>query len=131
MLDVLPNKPSELIRLALSDLEKCQKMKSRGINMTTWRSVEKNGVCYVCFAGAVMDRTLKLKDTNLLDLPSKIKDKLIALNYFRQGLVYYGLISLGIFELFKCVKIPTFRGQGIPFKKAMYKLANDLEKEGL
>ena len=54
----LPNKTSELIRLAVSDLEKCEKDKSYEINMCAWHT-ENYDSCAVCLAGSVMAKTLE------------------------------------------------------------------------
>ena len=51
----LPDKPSELIRLALSDLEKCEGDSRYEVDMNEWHvPTQKGHVCYVCLAGSVM-----------------------------------------------------------------------------
>lgn len=49
----LPEKPSELIELALHDLELAEKDGRYRIYMFGWH-MPHYGVCHVCFAGAVM-----------------------------------------------------------------------------
>ena len=48
----LPSKLSDVILIALEDLEKAEKSKEYEIDMDDW--YKPNGVCKVCFAGAVM-----------------------------------------------------------------------------
>lgn len=55
----LPDKPSEIMRLALADLRSCKSDDTYKINMGTWHTPLLNGRCSVCLAGAVMAKTLK------------------------------------------------------------------------
>lgn len=60
----LPDKPSKLIRVALSDLIAVEKMKKTyRIDMGDWHAgaFEDGDKCSVCFAGSVMARTLGVK----------------------------------------------------------------------
>lgn len=52
-----PEKHSKLILLAVKDLEKCEEDKRYIINLSEWHT--PNSRCAVCFAGAVMAKTLK------------------------------------------------------------------------
>src|SRR5687767_4349571 len=52
----LPDKPSDLILLALHDLEAVEKDERYRVNMYAWH--DPNGRCSVCLAGAVMAGTL-------------------------------------------------------------------------
>lgn len=85
----LPNKPSDLLRLSVSDCKKVEKMKTRKLNMNTWHVPDIRG-CQVCMAGAVMDRTLKL-DPKLEQSPYDCGDnyyRLLAINNLRVGDIY-------------------------------------------
>ena len=53
----LPDKPSELIRLALADLRKCEADPRYLIDMAQWHRPVTSELCHVCLAGAVMART--------------------------------------------------------------------------
>lgn len=53
----LPNKPSELLTLALDDLQACHRSKKYNINMNIWYN--ENGACTVCLAGAVIAKESK------------------------------------------------------------------------
>ena len=101
----LPDLPSELLRLALSDLRKCEQDPTFRIDMGVWllpagvntlfeRSYDQ---CSVCLAGSVMAQTLK----HPLGLSGGPRDwrfdtasKLYALNYFRTGIVVAAYVWL-------------------------------------
>lgn len=55
--DLANMKPSALLRLVVADCLKVAKMKTRRFAMGQWLSYEGR-TCYVCMAGAVMDRSL-------------------------------------------------------------------------
>lgn len=132
----LPNKPSELIRIALTDLQSCvADPEYYIINMDTWHEPVKNGKCEVCMAGAVMAKTLNI-DRERREFPSslgsKFSSKLCAIDYFRGG--YVGLAFMRLLLSFKDGKkydriIPSFDLKD-KFFFAMYRLADDLEKDG-
>lgn len=50
----LPNKPSELIRLAVKDLKAFMRVPGNKVDMNLWYHTDFNGNCSACFAGAVM-----------------------------------------------------------------------------
>ena len=108
----LPDKPSELIKVALADLALCMGDKAYRINFNTWHSPDdfepqfnkvESLYCKVCFAGAVIAKSLKANPNKKLE-PSHFdyntEVKLEALDNFRQGKVHKGLRLLN-------VKIPT------------------------
>jgi hypothetical protein len=96
----LPDKPSELIRVALADLEKCKLDPRYSIDMLSWHQFDKLiGVCHVCLAGAVMAKTFQCHPelcVNPYNFPREIASKLHALNAFRTGAIIYGLNWLKI-----------------------------------
>lgn len=104
---VLPDKPSELIRLALSDLRKCENNPAYKIDMSLWHDPGAiEGKCSVCLAGAVMAQTEGLS-IDRYKYPSSGDPfylKYNALNYFRVGEISDGLT---------CLKIK--RPAGIPY----------------
>lgn len=63
----LPDKKSELIRLAIADLEKCEQDPNYTIDMTRWHEPRYDGVCQVCLAGSVMAKTLNANIRFYLD----------------------------------------------------------------
>ena len=119
----LPNKPSELILLALQDIAKCEKLRKQyKIDMDVWWHVGTKGKpCVVCAAGAVMCQSLKrpryvfaldrISDADELvenqkepqdyavypeDYPENIECKLEAIDCFRQGEIQDGIDRMGI-----------------------------------
>lgn len=134
--NTLPDKPSELIRVALADLVKVERSPKYVVNMEDWHVPIISGVCEVCFAGAVMAKTLEAdRDVffNPEDMMSMdIEHKLIALDYFRMGdascrMDYMGLPADDNHDR----DIAEYEDDPKAFKKDMRKLAKDLEKEGL
>lgn len=97
----LPDHPGDLIRLAIKDLEKVEKSKDYVVHMLDWHLPLKNGKCLVCMAGAVMANTLKV-DKKYYAEPGRFgeqeKGKLNAINQFRVGDIYLGLIHLNFDE---------------------------------
>ena len=101
----LPDKPWELIRLALHDLELCEASPRYKINMGTWHSADltKRNVCNVCLAGSVMAKSLNIKfnqDVYSVAWSSlcggrKTIDKLLAINDFRVGNIFRAMVGLG------------------------------------
>lgn len=86
----LPNKPSALILLALHDLAKVERQKTKFVvDMSSW--VERlNGKCAVCLAGSVMVSTLGVplpegRYDEIVPMETQVRRKLYALNYFRCG----------------------------------------------
>jgi len=57
----LPHKRSELIRLAVADLEKCEHDSRFIIDMSCW-IISTRDTCAVCLAGSVMAQTLNMDD---------------------------------------------------------------------
>lgn len=81
----LPDKISDLLDLALKDLRKCKKMKTRRLDMNRW--FERRGkVCVVCMAGAVMDRTMKLEPgTTPSGCSYSNREKILFIDEMRRG----------------------------------------------
>jgi len=141
----LPNKASELIRVAIADLRKVEKSKAYEVNMAIWHSGVYKSICDVCFAGAVMAKTLK---TNIKEYYSpdcfadKTSCKLEALNQFRLGYCRdafdylsesyksnhpWDFIDIDLFNR----NIKSYYVSPTRFKKDMLNLAQDLENFGL
>lgn len=134
----LPDIPSELIRLALSDLQKCEADPAYYINMGLWHKPTSGGnACMVCLAGAVMAKSLNMPKNeelfpNIFDHTTDCK--LNALNDFRLGCVKDGLNSMYIEndlgdELDR--HITPYEEDKEKFFSDMTKLADDLEEVGL
>jgi len=110
----LPDKPSELLLLALEDLEAVEQDPAYLVDMRHWASRNRRYTqeCSVCLAGSVMVKRLIPKQY-LNDLDSfqfepinfhrgflmgceDVANKLYAINFFRIGAVEAGLTQLGL-----------------------------------
>ena len=137
----LPDKPSELIRLALRDLFYVAYDPDYAINMNYFHTgcldPAWDGKCQVCFAGAVMAKTLNVPvDRHAIpeDFDDDTNYKLDALDSFRDGLIDMGLDVLGLRTpegMESARDIEVFRDNPMQFHDDMESLANDLEGYGL
>ncbi len=95
----LPDKPSKLLKVALTDLEKCEKDPIYKIDMTKWHRPAGTNKCEVCLAGAVMAKSLKVYPNEELapvDSSHSTARKLIAIDCLRMGDIDDGLRHLNI-----------------------------------
>ncbi len=132
----LPDKPSELIRVALADLRKCEEDPCYEINMAEWHAPH-GGRCEVCLAGSVMAQSLGA-DPDCSHSPKQFSEgafnlKLCALDEFHEGCLAEGLDMMGL-------KIPDgLEDEPVPehlhgpaaFHTAMLRVASILEEAGL
>jgi len=86
--DPLPDKTSELLTLALDDLEEVLKLPGYTPHHFIWHRLTNDGRCQVCLAGAVMAGTLEA-ERHVAHLPSdfseSINEKLLLLDALRNG----------------------------------------------
>ncbi len=129
----LPAKPSALIRIAMDDLNKVERLKGYEVDMGRWHDIGyEDGKCRVCFAGAVMAQTLGVKPDEAREPHSFGHDtssKLKALDDFRVGYVYAGLSRMGVGRNYGYdfdVAVPHYAEDRRGFKLAMRKLIRDL-----
>lgn len=131
----LPDKLSELIRVALADLEKCEALSQYEIQMGEWHTYDSDrDVCLVCFAGAVMAQTLGRRYTFSCGpcLFDHDRGKLLALDALRSGNVSRALYELGLPIADHFDRSPTHHAEDPEwFKADMRALADDLERAGL
>lgn len=134
----LPEKPSDLIELALADLRKVEKDERYVVNMRDWHApAPAFGFCNVCLAGAVMAGTLGHSPDECLtpgDLGPTLDSKLRALDSLRLGRVRTALDYLGRAfdpdEVPDCY-IPQYSARNPePFHAAMGALAQQLRALG-
>lgn len=135
----LPDKPSELIRLALSDLEKVMEDGRYVVNFNRFHSprpdenqFNEDKKCHVCFAGAVMAKSLNSDiDEHLMPAGFDLGTtrKLFALDNFRVGAIYSGLNLMSIEMEMADVRIP--QNNYHEFVSSMNDMANILEENGL
>lgn len=99
-MEKLPDLPSELLTLALADLEAVHRDPRYVVQMHTWHTPDYDKVqCAVCLAGAVIAKSLgalPCQYRGLFNFPREIQDKLVALDLFRGGSIWAGLERLGI-----------------------------------
>lgn len=97
-LPTLPDKPSALILCALEDLEAIENTPGYGVRMWLWHGYsERQDVCHVCLAGAVMARQGHIPrklSASPGNFDTDAYKKLMALEYFRVGDVVGGLRTL-------------------------------------
>lgn len=136
MTDVLPDKPSELIRLAVKDLTICEQMpETYKINMGDWHDrMYGDNKCHVCLAGSVMAQTLGANPNRII-YPSETdhRDKLRALSDFAFGDIEGGIryLSLtGKVEPPKMAAISNYAADPKQFKADMLTLAQKFEDLG-
>ena len=87
-------KPSELIRLALKDLEACEKDPDYEINMNVWHK-PVGDQCMVCLAGAVMAQTFEMpKNRNSGIYQHEHATIFYGLDELRQGKVRLGVENM-------------------------------------
>ena len=148
----LPEKPSELIMLALKDLKAAEESKKYEIRMEDWHNPndlkfleaseipeEEIHKCEVCFAGSVMAFSLE-GDINRhyepKDFPGE-KRKLRALDVFRKGQVSYGMTifygdrdTTNYEEIQDYFLIPYYHDDREGFHEAMAEMADHLKEKG-
>jgi hypothetical protein len=134
----LPNKPSELILLALADLVKVERSKNYVVDMGTFHTkYDDDEPCHVCLAGAVMAKSLSIPSDVFVaprDFESDTKRKLLALDRFRQGWASSAFIRLKRsyrrgFSFDR--EITPYEEDPRAFKREMRRLAADLASENL
>lgn len=138
----LPDLPSELIRLAIKDLEIAEKSSRYTVNMgyfhTPKRTWYGRRVCLVCLAGAVMAGTLDVSIDLELEpgafVDSDVRDKLRALDCFHDGDILGGLTDMHVDvpkNLEHWYVVPMHSNDPEGFKVTLLTMAHDLESVGL
>lgn len=135
----LPNKPSDLIEVALSDLRKVETDPRYKIDMDVYHEVGSDH-CHVCLAGSVMAKTLEC-DPEIDATPDGDPDlfstedtqKLDALDYFRLGEVADGfeVMAIDLPSGFPPqMTIPRYDLSPDKFKRQLHELADKLRAGG-
>ena len=139
----LPDRPSDLIELALRDLEACEQDPRYEINMSRWHYPtdgepveEPVDICLVCLAGSVMAKSLRMPPTKCLAAwdAGDQSGKLLALDRFREGRIDEGLKDLGMArgrEGMADAEVPTYAVDRDGFFAAMRSIAKTLRSMGL
>lgn len=131
----LPNKPSQLIDLAIDDLEKVENSERYRVNMSEWHT-PYDETCHVCLAGAVMAMELQADPLDELcpEDFEQLDGALLALDQFRRGLVGEGLQLLWL-----TTSAPVAASRNVmrydvnptQFKADMRQMAKDFRELGL
>ena len=134
----LPDEPSELLALALSDLEKVERSSEYQVSMMDWHApTTEAGVCNACMAGAVMAKTLEVnrfEEYLPSDFGTDTENKLFSINRFRKGCLTSGLEILGIDRprsLASEIDVADYHEDPNQFKENMRDIIEALEREGL
>lgn len=118
--DPLPDKPSQILKVALRDLMKVEAMKKTyNINMSIWHSPTDGEICNVCHAGAVMACTLGAEphqDKDTFFYGDRTRAKLNFIDNVRRGDIVTGLHGLRVY--------------GVVTLEQYDKVENSLMKEG-
>ena len=126
--------PSKLIRIALEDLTWVEKNEKYEINMGVWHTPFTKSKCAVCFAGAVMARSLGADiNKSLSGSEFKSTHQFDALECLRNGNVQsaFNFLNYDDKEPRKYDRqITSYHTNKLQFKKDMDKLADDLEQDG-
>ena len=137
MTNQLPDKPSELLELALSDLAQAERSSKYEVVMSEGHWHTEDGVRLACVARAVMAGTLKVdrfKKRSPDGSETDTEKKLRALDYFRTGDLGLALEFLGIdhpASLTTCVWTTDFHKDRKRFTKNMWFIIKGLKGEGL
>lgn len=131
----LPDKLSDLIEVAIKDLEACEKDSRYVVCMGVWHNAYPTlNTCVVCLAGAVMAKSLKGK-SQLILYPCDFEEtrQLEALDSCRGGDVCSAFFTLDL-DQDKGVRfnrdIALYECDRKLFKSQMLDLAKDLREEG-
>ena len=138
---VLPNLLSNLIEVAVTDLEKVEKSRRYSIEMSVWHEPDPDtGHCDVCLAGSVIAFTLKEDHTKRVvssSFDDATKNKLNALDYARCGAIDQALYVLkGEGALWAPAtggwpSVPSYSDGHDAFKAALREVATTLRERGL
>lgn len=137
----LPDLLSEIIFLAVDDMEKAEASIHHRVNMSLWHDQRAVGTwgdsrCYVCFAGGVMAFTLDAPVGETVcpgHWGDAILQKLYALNSVRTGSVRSALIHMGNDGATwpdELATMPIYRDNPRHFKAYMRDLASRLATAG-
>jgi len=132
----LPDKYSDLIELAIKDIQLCKKDKRYKIDMSLWHFYNPaQRVCFVCLAGSIMAKTFRDKiEAELFDdsYGASIATKFMFLDGLRVGYANPGsptlIFDLAAFRYLKDNQITTY-----PTRKqfgALRTIARELKKAG-
>ena len=137
--DTLPDKPSDLLELALYDLAKVERSRKYEVAMSGWHNLDQQrDVCQVCLAGAVMAKSLHFKrtQTSWENLSGTTVKKFFTLDMLRTGKVANAIREMNLSpadwgrEFSHYRLIPSYDSDPAGFREALDKLVLDLREKG-
>jgi hypothetical protein len=132
---LLPEKLSDCLEVALTDLEKCEKDKRYRINMGDWH--KPNGKCAVCLAGSAMACTLKVPIRTHLEpwqMDRHNSRRLRAINHLREGDIRQAVNDLALEFPDACpsfLLVANYEDDRRQFKAEMRLIVRTLRNYGL
>jgi len=130
----LPDKYSDLIELAIKDIQLCKKDKRYKIDMSLWHFYNPaQRVCFVCLSGSMLAKTLECPyQTEREEIYGGNSQKLNFINNLRYGevrndsiLFLVGVKSLWYLKTHPILKYPTRKQFG-----ALRTIARELRERG-
>lgn len=135
--DLLPDKPSAILRAALGDLVKAEKDPKFVVEMGNWVEVDqKTNRCEVCLAGSALVNTCQMgpRPFDWDEIPDSLDRKMEFLNDVRCGWIESGLYMLGIGRpkgIPENVDIIDYDIDPAEFKADLHWLADRFEAAGI
>jgi hypothetical protein len=139
--DTLPNTLWELLEVALNDLAAVEQDPHYEVHMGVWHDggIAAPGACGVCLAGAVMAKRLHISPSVFITPShfdaSTLRDKLLSIDYLREGLVPAAAESLYgtalVPGLPKSRVTPSYHNLYEDWYAAMHKLLAELKTAGV
>jgi hypothetical protein len=137
-MNILPEKPSDLIELALLDLALVERDKQYVVNMDDWhRPVGE--YCSVCLAGSVIAKSLGAvpdRESYPAKFSPYVEDRLWALEYFRVGKVKFAVDRMsGYAHSFRIglghehIEMVPYADDPVTFKHRLYRIAQLLRND--
>lgn len=147
----LPDKPSELIKIALKDLTMVENTPGYKIAMSSWHepitTSDQGPVCMVCLAGSVIAGTFKAligshQSPATITADKQTRDKLLSLDWLRMGQIkqflrYNGVpddeannLASRVQKSSGYLPIKNYNSSPEKFKKALCRVSQILEDEG-
>lgn len=127
---VLPDKLSDLLELALADLEKAEADPQCVIDMDIWREEYGDGFCAVCLAGCVMRYSLNVMPKTAF---AYFEGPMDALDWVRRGYLSPALGSMRLDDsrVPDSVDVARYEDDPAAFKADMRSIVTLLREKGL
>ncbi len=145
----LPNRLWSLLKTALDDLRRIERLRKYEVQMGSWIEFSPGGVCEVCLAGAAVAMRTRGLGIDLAECNVKTPPKMWALNNLRGGDVTSAILNLAEgrrsydrdlrkWEGYCRAKgrtiyqhVPDYEDNRRGFYRSLRKLVKDLKKAGI